>query len=871
MPKEFNFDSNSNKFSQSGGYLERARLSALLNKAMDYPLVIVCAGSGYGKTHAVHSFLNNYKTIVPWMQISERDNISLRFWECICRMSSMVSLEYSCRLREIGFPKTDEAFSQFKDTMNQYIGSRSEKIIGVFDDFHLLSNPEILSFFERLVNSSPSNMPIIMISRVMPDINLLTMRDQVFTIQEDALRFTEDEIAKYFNQSNLPVTSADIRNIYDDTQGWAFSLNLIARSLSKKRKYERYALEAMKKNIIRLIEAEIIQTISEPLLHFLLRVSLIDHFSASLIKTIASGGEVSPSKDSGNSDSGPADLKSAESLIKEMEMINACIRYDYNQDTYMIHHLFLDYLRKKQELILTDDERRKVYEAAAVWCEANGYHADALSYYEKAGDYNAITEKIISFNVQITQDMALYALDIFDRMPEDVKSANQLFPAMYIKLKLNLGQYEEAQAFAEKYSADYEARPETPQRNRALAILYGSWSALRIHMCTFTDVYDFDIYCAKMADYYNRNPFKIIGTYKVTSMTSRASLVGTNRPGAMEEYLAAISRASPYLSQALNGFHEGFEELVRGELCFNRMEFNDSKLFFNQSIEKARKSDQYVTQNRALVYLMHIDIAYGDIDSATSRLKDMEALLSEKDYGVRYTMYDIAYSFYKLALGQPEKIPEWLKGDFSPYTHPSFLENYANRARIRYHYQTRHYSTLLAFIRNSMEHPAILYDKIELKIIQALSLYQLKRYNEAISVLTEAYYLAESNKLIALFVRFAKDMRTLTAAAIKMESCPIPKSWLEDINHKSSTLAKRKAKMITVYMQANNIDKGTKLTERETDILKDLYDGLSRSEIASGRNLSVNTVKMTIHIIYDKLHVYNLSEAIRAAKEFNII
>ena len=429
MPKEYNYDNNTNNIYQDGDYLERPRLHALLKQAIDYPLVIVSAGSGYGKTRAVHSLLSNYNAIAPWMQISEKDNISLRFWECICGMSSMVSQEYSSRLREIGFPKTDEAFLKFNDTMKQYIATHPGKIIGVFDDFHLLHNPEILSFFERLVNSSPSNMPIVMISRTMPDINMLTMRNHVFMIQEDALRFTEDEIAKYFNQINLPVTSADIRNIYDDTQGWAFALNLIARSLATKRKYERYALEAMKKNIFRLIEAEILQTISEPLLRFLMRISLIDHLAAGLIKTLASY----------NGKEG------VDSLIKEMEMINAFIRYDYNQDAYMIHHLFLDYLRKKQEQVLTDIERKEVYKAAAVWCEANSYHADALSYYEKAGDYNAITEKIISFNVHIPQDMALYALDIFDRMPEDVKLKNQLFPAMYIKLKLNLGQYEEAQ------------------------------------------------------------------------------------------------------------------------------------------------------------------------------------------------------------------------------------------------------------------------------------------------------------------------------------------------------------------------------------------------------------------------------------------
>ncbi|MDR0464374.1 MAG: hypothetical protein LBG94_04555, partial [Treponema sp.] len=221
MFKKNVIDTGSDNSTHCGDYLERPRLHALLKQAMDYPLIIICAGSGYGKTYALYSFLSNYNAIAPWMQISERDNIPLRIWESICRMSLMVSQEYSSRLMEIGFPKTDEAFLKFKDAMRQHLACLPTKIIGVFDDFHLLNNPEILSFFEKMVTSSPSNMPIILITRSMPDINLvgLSMHGKVFTIQEDALRFTEEEIGKYFRHINLPVTNADIRNVNKDTQG----------------------------------------------------------------------------------------------------------------------------------------------------------------------------------------------------------------------------------------------------------------------------------------------------------------------------------------------------------------------------------------------------------------------------------------------------------------------------------------------------------------------------------------------------------------------------------------------------------------------------------------------------------------------------
>ncbi|MCL2517175.1 MAG: hypothetical protein FWF15_01305, partial [Oscillospiraceae bacterium] len=381
------FGSNTNTINQYGGIngfnqcsacLKRPRLHKLLDDAMSYPLVVVCAGAGYGKTRVVHSFLQENEAHTIWLQISERDNNATRFWESYTNVVSLSRPETGARLAEIGFPETDEAFAKYTTVMRG-LAALPGIHIQIFDDFHLIHNTAVLRFFERAVSMIPSNVTLLLISRTAPELNLIgmMMRERVFTIQENTLCFTEDEILEYFNQLKLSVTKADIRNIYDDTQGWAFAVNLIGRSLMKEQKYERYALEAMKKNIFRLIEAETSQMLSGRLWRFLLRISLIDHLAASLIKTLAED----------------------ETVIEEMELVNAYIRYDFHLDTYMIHHLFLEYLRQKQDEFLTDEDKRETYQAAGEWCDANGYQTDALSYYEKSGDYGAITRKIASFNV----------------------------------------------------------------------------------------------------------------------------------------------------------------------------------------------------------------------------------------------------------------------------------------------------------------------------------------------------------------------------------------------------------------------------------------------------------------------------------------
>ena len=843
------FYSNSLCLKNNSTFLERPRLQKLLETAMNYQFVTVYAGAGYGKTRTVYSFLQNYDAHVTWLRMTERDNVPTRFWEGFVHMVSLSCPESGERFTEIGFPESDKAFSRFEALMHESYSNPGKHIM-VFDDFHLLQNPVVHTFLAKAFSLLSHSATIVLISRTMPEIHMtdMTMYERVFTIREDALCYTEDEIAKYFSFLGLSVTRQDIRDIFDDTHGWTFAINLLGRSMCKGTCYERYALEAMKANIFKLIETEIVRGISEPLWHFLLKISLIDNHNASLIRALADD----------------------ESLIKEMEFLNSSIRYDYFLGVYMIHNLFLDYLHQYQYRLL-DEEKRETYHIAGMWCEDNNYMTDAITYYEKAGDWDAIFRIVYNFPYQTSPDLARYTLELFSRIPEDVASENPLFPALILKMKISLGLIEEASAMAEQYAREYEKRPETPGRNRALAEIYGTWALLRTFICPYTDVYDFDAYCEKQRTYYDKNPYAAHGPVTNLSIGSYALLIGSNRVGAPEDYIDALSRTIPNLSYMLNGCLYGFDDLARGELLYLRREFNSAELSLKTALDKARRKKQYDIQNRAMLYLMQIAFSHGDSKNANAYLQQIESLLNIKEYATRYESFDIARSHYHLAHNQPEDIPDWLKGSFSPYAHPAFLENYANRIRAQYHYQVGHYNELLAFLEIVRDTQTILVGKIVFSILEALTLYQLKRKDEAIAALTEAYMFAAPSRIIVPFTQYAKDMRTLTAAALRDDNCTIPADWLENVNRKASAYARRKSQLISESRFDNNTGDEIYLTKREIEILKDLSHGLSRTEIAASQNISVNTVKMNINIIYEKLHANNLVNAVRIAADRKII
>jgi len=130
---------------------------------------------------------------------------------------------------------------------------------------------------------------------------------------------------------------------------------------------------------------------------------------------------------------------------------------------------------------------------------------------------------------------------------------------------------------------------------------------------------------------------------------------------------------------------------------------------------------------------------------------------------------------------------------------------------------------------------------------------------------------ASPNEIVMPFIELGKDMRTLTSAALKEPGVKIPRSWLEDINRKSASYAKRRTHIITEYKKAHGLTDDIVFTPREKDVLADLAHGLSRPEIAANRSLSINTVKMVINHIYMKLGAENLAELIRIATERKLI
>ena len=824
-------------------HFERSRLNALFTESTKCPLVLICAGSGYGKTSAVLDFIFNTKARTAWIQLSERDNVATRFWENYSYSVGQINQPLREALVELGFPDTDEKMSKYFMILHTHV--EATRRIVVFDDFHLIENPAIINFVERCVATLSPLTSFFLISRSVPPINIasLIFQGQVFSVSEQELRFTNLELTQYFKQLGLHQQQNELREIMEDTGGWAFAINLIMRSYRQAPGYKGYLRNAMMTNVFQLMDRSIFSVCSEELKAFLVRLSLIDHLSVDLIAQLAKGDE---------------------DLIAQLDKQNAYVRKDAFINAYLIHHLFREFLSEKQAL-LTPEQKRETYAVAAEWCKHNGFRMDALVYYEKIGDYQSIVSLFLEMPTQLPLDIALHVEALFSRAPTEAYDQVDLLAMTHVRVVTSLGHWQEALELMEAYEARYLRLPEdSPFRNHALGGIYFCWGNLRMLMSTTDNRYDFDQYFAKQDECLSRFPFET-GSMSNHPVGPWVSLVGTSEAGAPQEYIEALTRAVKHVSHCFNGAMSGLDELAQGELLFYQGDFNEAEPYINRALKRARMFKQYDIAHHALFFALRCAFSQCNWSKTKAVLSEMEALLNEEGYENRFINQDIIMGWYYCFMGVPELTVDWLKEGFVPYGHTYFIENFGNLIKAHYCYETRNYMPLLSYLYDIKQRESILFGRVEMLVLEACAQYKLKNRKIAFTLMQRAYRFAAPNGIIHPFIKMGKSMRTLSNALLKETQTDIPHDWLVMVNHKSAAFAKCRAHLIAQYKLENQNEQDIALSPREMEVLVALSHGLSRSEIAVEQELSVNTVKMVISNIYAKVGVESLADLIRFA------
>jgi LuxR family maltose regulon positive regulatory protein len=820
----------------------------------------VVAGEGNGKSWAVHSFLQKDPRKTIWVQLSGRDNLGRHFWENYTGEIARQNRKAAKMLAGIGFPESARQFDRYLTALRDELMSRERYVI-VFDDVHLLTSPPLLLHLERALAGQSSKSTVVFISRTEPAFNTvgLLARGMLSRVTVEDLRFSEEEIGEYFRLHRIPLEAEAVSRIAQATEGWALAVDLILRELKTNPPGRGEPAWELMLKPIRKIEEDLFAEMDGELRKFLIKISLMEHWSRDLLERLDPAGKT----------------------IAAMEQFSSLIRFDAYLQGFRIHHLFLDFLREKQGE-LSPAEIREVYATEAQWCFENNLITAAAMGYERAGDCGGIIRIIYSLPTLLSVPAAVFFLATLDRMLPEKPGAEEPEDQRYLRfiirprLLMILRRFRESAEAYDQGIRALESQAPSPWRSVILCLACGGRGVLMILSCHRTRDYGFVPWFERSYQYFTENPQGFRDQALQINLGPYIVRVGVPAaPGELDCFVNAIGLAIPIAASTLNGFLQGAGSLSRAELAYYQGDLSRAEQFARQAAYQSREKKQYDVENFSLLYLLRICVHTGNLEEIKNLERRFNAQLEIPEYINRHALYDVMMGRFYIRIGLIEKVAPWLRAPVEEAELNGIFQGFDVLIKARCFFAEKNYPAALKVLAEEKRQgdlEGFILGKLEIMVLEAAARYRLGEAEAALDILEEAYLLAAPNALDMPFVEMEDDMRILAGAALGRKDGRIPRSWLEKIKNKASAYGRQVVLAAEYYQKGEREQKpAVYLTRQERTVLSGLSRGLSRGGIAAETGLSLSNVKTTISVVYGKLGAVNRADAIRIAGALGIV
>jgi len=199
-------------------YFFNSRLTERLNRIRRRPLTVVSAHRASGKATAVRAYLSNVQGRKLWHAITTPS-----FADWLASFLSILASELPGAEDEAALRQTIEAAVDPADAVAALLRRRmpEEPLFYVLEMCEE-TNEEILRFLYRLAAQSIRNLVLIVLIQTPDPCGFYRDTDsRVNLINEEHLRFDQDDIRESFREKKLPLSAEDAALIFAETNGWA--------------------------------------------------------------------------------------------------------------------------------------------------------------------------------------------------------------------------------------------------------------------------------------------------------------------------------------------------------------------------------------------------------------------------------------------------------------------------------------------------------------------------------------------------------------------------------------------------------------------------------------------------------------------------
>lgn len=268
-------------------FVRRAKLNRKLMNADNYPLTLLYAGAGYGKSTALAAYVHDVNQDACWYSISRNDDDILPF---INKLTHAVKLKYPAFGRSILFEleELDNYISaeQVGYLMSSFINEiidLDKKVVLILDDFHHVKHSnEIEQWTKSLLEYMPDNLHIILSSRNKPKWDIipkLKVEGELLDISQHDLILTSEEMQHVLEDMyQFDLTQDELEKIHDLTEGWAIAFSMFVQHIQSDIPID-VMLENRQQSLQDLFDylaSEVLSKQSMIIQQFLLQSSIID-------------------------------------------------------------------------------------------------------------------------------------------------------------------------------------------------------------------------------------------------------------------------------------------------------------------------------------------------------------------------------------------------------------------------------------------------------------------------------------------------------------------------------------------------------------------------------------------------------------------
>jgi LuxR family transcriptional regulator, maltose regulon positive regulatory protein len=352
-----------------GWAVARPRIGKLIAEGTWGPLTLVAGPPGAGKTMALAAWATAScdPGVLAWLTVDGHDNRPRVFWSYVVAALRRAGVAVP-RIR-FG-PGGVEVDHTFLANLASALAAHDPRVVLVLDDLHLLAEPAVLDGLAYVLRNASPGLHLVVASRTDPMLPLHRYRlaGQLAEIRADDLAFSADESALLLAHHGIVLSADTLDRITGRIEGWPAGMRLAAMSLQGRDDPDQFAkeLEAGETAITSYLVEEVIDAQSAPAREMLLRTSILESINAEL------AGELTDSQPEAG-------------ILPDLARANAFVR-PLGQGWYRYHSLLATVLRLKLRI-----ERRglvpDLYRRAARWYQRNGPLDEAVWYAAESGDW----------------------------------------------------------------------------------------------------------------------------------------------------------------------------------------------------------------------------------------------------------------------------------------------------------------------------------------------------------------------------------------------------------------------------------------------------------------------------------------------------